>query len=298
MDIVNTLLEMLTYKRPADSKVESQFINKFIDVVPGMNTDTFGNRWIDVPSNSGTRSKVMYSSHTDTVHRTQGKQKVFVDNHIGQAFLSGKTKSNCLGADDCAGIAVMLYMIEHGTPGLYVFHRQEEIGGIGSTHFLNEQEKGLLVGIDYCVAFDRKGYNSVITHQAGGRCCSDGFANAMCEALGQTWQRDDTGVFTDSATYMYDIPECTNISVGYENEHTKSETVNFLFVETLAQQMVGIDVASMPVERDPAMVEDYFDTGWKGDYLTDHEAYLKARDVVYNDPELAVESLTEYFKWG
>ena len=38
------LLEMLGYKRPHGSESEATFIAKFIDTVPGMTQDAFGNR--------------------------------------------------------------------------------------------------------------------------------------------------------------------------------------------------------------------------------------------------------------
>lgn len=43
---VDQLIAMLEYKRPAFSKSEKEFISRFIDSVPGIQEDRFGNRWL------------------------------------------------------------------------------------------------------------------------------------------------------------------------------------------------------------------------------------------------------------
>ena len=70
-------------------------------------------------------------------------------------------KNYVLGADDKLGCYIMCRMIEKKVPGLYVFHVGEECGGIGSSH-LADKRKDLFKDIDYCIAFDRKGYNDFI----------------------------------------------------------------------------------------------------------------------------------------
>ena len=55
---------MLTYPRPAGSKMEEKYIKKFIDSVPGMIPDPFGNRYIRI----GKKPTTLFASHTDTVH--------------------------------------------------------------------------------------------------------------------------------------------------------------------------------------------------------------------------------------
>jgi hypothetical protein len=60
---------------------------------------------------------------------------------------------------------------------------------------------------------------------------------------------DPTGVFTDSANFIDLIPECTNISVGYFNEHTHQEMENMTFLEKLCKASVACDWAGMTVHR-------------------------------------------------
>lgn len=291
------LSEMLTYRRPAGSNAEIAFIERYLIPVPGMEVDTYGNHFVVV----GEGSRTLFSCHTDTVHRSSGRQKVSIDPTLNHAFVT-EPESNCLGADDTAGCYIMLRMIYAGVPGTYVFHRDEEIGGGGSDHFA----KSVSVGdYNYCIAFDRKGYGDVITHQAGGRCCSDDFAEALCDALGDAYLPDNGGTFTDSANYIHVIPECTNISVGYFNAHTAKEWLDLGFVERLAKVCCDIEWELLPVKR-KAEHNSYYGmggmyggrdwnggSGWtSGKSVSEKElSYEQLLKIVEMEPGLAAEML-------
>lgn len=83
-------------------------------------------------------------------------------------------------------------------------------------------------------------------------CCSPEFADALCAAYtanGLSMKPDDTGIYTDSASFLDDIPECTNVSVGYFNEHTGKERQNMTFLIKLCEASVKIDWKSLPTKR-------------------------------------------------
>ncbi|BCJ91816.1 hypothetical protein IZ6_25510 [Terrihabitans soli] len=171
---LNLLLEMLQTKRPAGSKAERRFIKRYLKPL-GCSQDGFGNLILRIGD-----APVLWSSHTDTVHREGGTQHVVLEGVI--ARLAANSKSNCLGADCTAGVWLMVEMIRAGVEGLYIFHREEECGGRGS-RFIATRTPELLDGIKYAIAFDRYGYQSVITHQFD-RCCSDEFGVSLSKALG------------------------------------------------------------------------------------------------------------------
>jgi len=242
------LLEMLTYMRPHGSKAELKFINRFIRPL-GVREDAFGNLIKVVGS-----SPVLWSSHTDSVHGRSGRQSVDLS---GDGWVTAP-HSDCLGADCAAGVWIMCEMIRLNIPGTYVFHRDEESGGNGSTYIARHTPE-LLKGIKYAIAFDRKAFSSVITHQFGGRGCSDAFANDLCHQLGDGWQPDDGGTFTDTAMYFDHVPECTNISVGYLDQHTSRESLFLPFLVDLLGRMAALDVDALPCVRKPGEDdEDYF----------------------------------------
>lgn len=236
---VNTILAMHEYRRVSGGSAETAFINRYIKPL-GARPDAYGNYWMTV----GDNPRTMFSAHTDTVHREDGRQGV----ELIDGVLYLKKNTECLGADDGAGVWLLRELILHGVPGVYVFHRDEESGGRGS-QWVADNLRDELLTLDHCIAFDRAGYGDIITHQAGGRCCSDTFAKALGVALNM--YPSGGGVFTDSANYTDAIPECTNVSVGYHNQHGPIETLDVAFLIGLRDQLLRIDYSKLPVARDP-----------------------------------------------
>lgn len=252
------LIEILGWGRPHDSECERRFCREFLDKIPGMQQDGFGNRYLRI----GDKPNIMWSSHVDTVcHQSlAGPQLIAFDTETGIASLAVPTKKTSLGADDGVGVWLMLELIRKEKPGLYVFHRGEEVGCEGS-RYAREHSKFLFEGIDAAVAFDRAGYDDVITHQMSGRTCSDAFAKSFAEqlnALDRTfdYRPDNTGVYTDTNEYAGIVPECTNLSVGYFGQHGPSETQDVYHAEALLWAMLDLDTDKLVIERDPK-VEDF-----------------------------------------
>lgn len=231
----HVLADMLRFMRPDGSNAEKAFIAKYIDPL-GCEKDSFGNRYKRI----GT-APILWSSHTDTVHINGGRQNVAIKDGIATSTM------NCLGADCTTGVFIMRQMIFNGVEGLYIFHRAEEVGGIGSRHIAKTYAKAL-EEYKFAIAFDRKGETSIITHQ-GSRCCSDEFADSLTVALDMKYIKDDGGTFTDTANYTDYIPECTNISVGYYAQHTKSESQDVDFACRLADRMCVADFTKLVEKR-------------------------------------------------
>jgi hypothetical protein len=213
-----------------------------------LNRDKYGNRYILI----GEKPDTMFTSHLDTAD--SGKPKA-VRHLIEQNII--KTDGNTiLGADDKAGVTLMLYMINQKVPGLYYFFIGEEVGCRGSRSLA--QCDGL-INYSYVrkvISFDRRGTNSVITHQSRKRTASDEFAQALAGSLNNfannlSYTTDSTGICTDSLSFVNVYPECTNISVGYLNEHTFNEYQDILHLENLAKAAIGINWRELPVYRNP-----------------------------------------------
>lgn len=256
-----SLFQMIIYRRPARSEGEIEMINNYIDIIPNIQVDEHGNRYVRI----GT-APVLWSSHTDTVHRNEkaGKyQRIAFENGI--ISLNNKA-STCLGADCTAGIWIMKEMIRAGVEGLYIFHRDEEVGGYGSS-FIAKKTPELLDGILYAIAFDRKGNDSVITHQFSQRCASNAFVTSILPMLPPGYCADSGGTFTDTANYTEIISECTNLSVGYENAHTSTEFLNVRDLLYLRNAMIKFDYTKLVAERDVTEIEydrSYYSYGGHG----------------------------------
>jgi len=221
------------------------------------NRDKFGNYYIIVKKKDRSFSDTMFTCHLDTVYTDlyYGIYEVDIKHVIDGDFIKTNEYTN-LGADDKAGMVIMLNMINEKVPGLYYFFQGEETGRIGSSKlsaiFNDLVTASKLPKINRCIAFDRSGYEMVITHQKKLRCCSDEFANELAKQLNGYgfWYRLDTeGGRTDSYQFIDLVPECTNISVGYFYEHTVFEKQDIEFLELLSVVATKINWDNLPIVK-------------------------------------------------
>lgn len=253
------LLAILSTCRTPDGAAESYLISEYIDSIDGMQKDSFGNRWIRIGTDS---PHVAFASHTDSVHFDDGVQKIAFDGEV--ITLAPDSKANCLGADCGVGVWIMRNMILRGVSGLYIFHRLEESGMLGAEH-IAEHSPELVKGVLAMVSFDRKGKQSIITHQMGERTCGKDFVAWLAESLTPhfgnhletRFRGDDSGMYTDSYAYRLLVPECTNISVGYFAQHTAKESQSMSHALALLDAMCGIewDSCALHCTRDPLEYE-------------------------------------------
>lgn len=254
---IEVLFDILRRPRFSGTAGESYVIEKYLAPLPGVQVDEYGNYYLIVTNTSPDDPvTTMFSSHTDTVHKMTATDTYKLSLKTGWLSRAG---GGVLGADCGTGIWIMLNLIQAGVPGFYVFHRDEEIGGKGSSFFA-EEFTALLSTMEHCIAFDRKGETDIITHQSGTRCCSEEFAEAFAGMLNLgtefRFKGDDTGSFTDSANYTHLIPECTNLAIGYYDQHTQEECQDLTFVTHLVNKLISLDFSQLPSLRDPKVVED------------------------------------------
>jgi hypothetical protein len=254
----------------------------------GMQEDEHGNFFIKIGN-----SKTMFCGHLDTYSREY--KRVY---HVIQDDIIMTDGTTTLGGDDKAGIVIMIKMIESGIPGLYYFFRGEEgvtspTGTWGSKQALKSY-KDIFKTYEKCIAFDRKGFSSIISQQSYSKCCSDDFVDALSNEFkkhGLEYEDDKTGMWCDSGVFMGIIPECTNLSVGYQNEHTFKETQDIEHLEKLVDVCIKIDWEKLPVKRDPSKVSKSYgrynyDYGYDWDY--DYAYYTRKtrnnnKTIVYDD---------------
>ncbi len=239
--IRQTFLSLTTQTYPAGT--EHQVVELFPDLNYNLQIDTVGNYYVQV----GNDSSCMFTSHLDTASTFQGP----VVHRFCETLICTDEQS-ILGADCKAGVTLMLHMIQQGVKGLYYFFFAEEVGCIGSLKLAKAHLKNPLAhlqNISKVISFDRRGTGSVITHQSGQRGCSDRFATALVGELNSkgpfNYQTDPTGICTDSLSFFSIFPECTNLSVGYYNEHLKTEYQDMDHLEKLGETVLKVDWESL-----------------------------------------------------
>lgn len=284
--VIKKLLELISETTPSGS--ESYLVEK---MGLTLEKDLCGNYYKII----GDNPKVMFTSHLDNACTTKQKVNFEIVNLSGINFI--KTDGNTiLGADDKAGVVLMINMINNNVPGLYYFFISEEIGSVGSSCLSENYDKyDFLNGINQCVSFDRKNTNSIITHQNSLRSCSDEYANELMSQLnksGLKYKLDPTGRSSDSFEFINHIPECTNISVGYKNEHKKTEMLNITFIDNLSEALLKVEWDKLPIktrENDLSMdsiqekLKDKYDRIQKrGNKIIIESENINKYDLYYN----------------
>ena len=254
--LMHTLHKALSVSRPDGSMEEAKFVAWMATTFHATLIDGAGNVHFDRRLNG---ERTLITAHSDTVAHRGGHNVIKHDGRFWRAC------GDVLGADDGAGIALMAHMLSQGVSGYFILFRSEETGGAGSK-WLADNMPDLLIQFNRAIAFDRAGYYDVITHQAGVRCCSDEFADALAQQLsfeesGLMFMPSDGGVYTDTAEFTALIPCCTNISVGYFQQHTTDEHQDVEFLRSLAEVLCLVNWEALPVKRDPAEKEDLW-AGW------------------------------------
>ena len=287
MRIRKKFLQLTKYTYPHGTE---DFLKSYLP--KGIKTDNYGNYYYLI----GDRPTTMFTCHLDTACSKQVKV-----NHVHIQNIIKTDGSSILGADDKAGMVIILNMIENKVPGLYYFFIGEEVGCVGSKKLSQDWiSNEFSYTISKVISFDRKSDCSVITHQWYGRCCSDKFAEELSFRLNSTEQGlklrpDDTGVLTDSAQFMNIVPECTNISVGYMYEHTNREYQDIDYLQRLCKAVCLIDWETLPVERNLYHVEDeedFFETDEEG-YSEEFYSYFKIDDNKSKKMYIAIDLIKQ-----
>ena len=311
--------------------------------------DEFDNFYYIIKKEDGTFSNTMFTSHLDTIDRgpfsysdkkwdTVNRVWIYNDDTVKDNksithVIDGdfiKTDGNTnLGADDKAGVVLMLNLMSENVPGLYYFFMGEESGCVGSSNlsrkFEEKVKEGILPKVNKCISFDRRGYDSVITNQSGRDCCSDEFAKELSEQLneyGFWYEPDNSGIYTDSAEFTDVIEECTNLSVGYFSEHTTSEKQDIEFLELLGVVLTKIDWENLTIKRDITNIkytgkksktygsgydkdwdwDEYYGHGygyWGGEYHARNNHDTKTNNTNTNKtPKKDDDSMNKYFDSG
>lgn len=257
----DTFLKLTEYTTPY--KTETDLEEFLIERIPDLRRDAVGNYHKIIGE-----SDTIFTCHLDNYCKTKEKvnhvfgrfvieneEQKFVEDPDGNFIATDKT--TVLGGDNKAGVTILLYLIEQNVPGHYCFFIGEESavsgGGCFGSSVFAYNYKNLIENKKRAVAFDRRATGSIISRQAAQPCCSNEFVDALAELFAQQgveMRNDPTGFYTDTSSFLEIIPECTNISSGVYNEHTKEEFVDIAYLEVVARAAAKVDWESLPVVRE------------------------------------------------
>jgi hypothetical protein len=170
---------------------------------------------------------VLLSAHMDVYSEIVPGRRIL---QMGNVLRSSE---GILGADDRAGIAIVLHVAERirrtdfcGTLKL-AFTVREEIGLVGASRI----DAAFLRDVDAAIVIDRRGNRDIVTSCGGAvPFCEPSYGRLYEEAgvlAGMTGWRVTAGGSSDAVVFARDFGINTvNLSAGYRHEHTDREMLD------------------------------------------------------------------------
>ena len=152
-------------------------------------------------------------AHVDTVF-PEPPEDIYYDREKGVMW-----SPQGLGADDRAGVFAILKIIQSGLRPTVIFTTNEEVGGLGAAQLVKDFPECPISNLKYLIQLDRRGTNDCVFYD----CYNEDFITDV-ESFGFI---EAFGTFSDIAELCpaWDVVG-VNLSIGYENEHTRYETLH------------------------------------------------------------------------
>lgn len=162
-------------------------------------------------------SPVALVAHMDTVHTTVIKE-LFYDREQNVMW-----SPEGLGADDRAGVYAMVEIIRRGYRPTLILTTDEEKGGVGASILANDYQEAPC-DLNFLIELDRRGEEDCVFYD-----CDNPEFEDYIEDFGF---KSNWGSFSDISILApaWKIA-AVNLSIGYEDEHTKVERLylNWMF---------------------------------------------------------------------
>lgn len=165
-------------------------------------------------------------AHLDTVHAIEPFQFFYDEKEMVMWSPQG------LGADDRAGVILILSILSEGYRPHLIFTTGEEHGGIGANKLVKDYNE-VPFNIDFMIELDRCGSEDAVFYN----CMNLSFIDYIC-SFGFTFEE---GSFTDICILgqNWNIA-AVNLSVGYYNEHTKAEYWDLFEADDTITKVINI----------------------------------------------------------
>ena len=235
---------------------------------------------------------IMLVAHLDTVHIRTPKL-ILHDKEQGLIW-----SPEGIGGDDRCGVYAILKIIETYRPYI-LLTTDEEKGGIGASIVSKTLPAPL---INYMIELDRRGSNDAIFYECGNKEFQDYILSYGFEKK--------YGSYTDicDLSPAWDLAS-VNLSIGYENEHTKSEIINVNHMNNTIEKVKSMLLAGHRVKYDYqeekwtynySNYQDY-NLNWKGSRTYDYceicgKTFSDSKELLLiDDMDVCKECLEEHW---
>ncbi|WP_078427633.1 M20/M25/M40 family metallo-hydrolase [Alkalihalobacterium alkalinitrilicum] len=210
-----------------EERVRKFVIEKLTPYVDHISVDRAGNVLAEKIYRGGHGPVILFNAHLDTVYEIEPGRKIVKN---GNTWSSSK---GILGADDRAGIAVLLhtaeYLSQHSSFSgkvKFIFTVEEECGLVGA----REVDEYFLWGTDAAIVVDRRGTGDIVTSCGGYFPFCHPQYGAFFEEIavieGLNGWATTKGGSSDTRIWAEHSIESVNLSAGYRNEHTEEEILD------------------------------------------------------------------------
>ena len=220
--------------------------------------------------------------HTDTIQNTH-PEAIRKEGDIWR----NADRTKLLGADDRAGCYIVKELLTRCiTAYHYLIFDLEEVGGVGSSYYaMTDVAISNTIRTSCFIGLDRLGVLEMALYGFE----SETFLKSVAI---DDWVFTD-GSFTDASNLASSLNRCCiNMSVGYNNEHTRHETLNLSYLGvTLNQLANGLsgDLYSEVFEPD---YSGTYDTHWE-QYEDDYATYSQGKGRESLDSDFDAEVYDE-----
>ena len=196
-------------------------LTPFVDFI---SVDRHGNLLAEKKYKSGHGPTILLNAHLDTVEEIMENRRIVKENGIWSS------SEGILGADDRAGVAVLLNIAEklHQFSSFsgkikFIFTVKEEIGLVGASQI----DDYFLWGIDAAIVVDRRGTGDIVTSCGGYIPFCDKeygeFIEEVANEAGLNGWKCTPGGSSDTKIWAQHGIQSVNLSAGYNYEHTDDE---------------------------------------------------------------------------
>lgn len=209
-----------------EGQIRSFVKEKLAPFVDYITVDRSGNLLAEKTYHGGNGPTILLNAHLDVVTELTPGRRVIKENGIW------RSSEGILGADDRAGVAVLLHMAEKLINSTfrgkvkYVFTVEEECGLVGAS----EVDDYFLWGTDAAFVVDRRGTGDIVTSCWGSHPFCDVNFGKLIEQIadesGLVGWKCTSGGSSDTRIWAEHGIQSVNLSAGYGNEHTDDEYLN------------------------------------------------------------------------
>lgn len=224
----STLEKLLSIdgKSGKEQNIRQFVLEQLIGYVDHVTVDESGNILAQKTYRSGNGPTILLNAHLDTVESFPAGRIIEKDGTIWSS------SNGILGADDRAGVAVVLEMAKRLQASSFngkvkfIFTVEEEIGLVGARS-LNYY---FLWDVDAAIVVDRRGTGDIVVscgsyipfcHESYGK-----YFEMVAKEQGLNGWKTTAGGSSDTRIWAENGIQSVNLSVGYMNEHTDDETLD------------------------------------------------------------------------